>query len=614
MQRNAISGNIVITTVAGFVKTKVGPRQRIFMEEVIDLFDLVIFDECDRVQKSLDELFIPSTYFNDFIKESAEEFKNYMLLSNDKRMKDSFLQKYRYLQGKSTTILACLVNAIETVKSGNLKNLVKDTFSSYTLLESIKLNISDSTIKEINLLNNFLTKKYSTLNTICDSSCDNIINKNYELDNWIDSKEAQLKVLSDDEIKETLKDIKDKKLYEQKYKQLKKEQSDKVDVRNIINLIIILIYFNHYINEIEFNFNKIQTTATEANDLVGFVKNRFLVQQDYLPASLIGKIFSLKLTEDKDIILYRQYAYGRALLTDLPYLKIDKKGNPLGPHALLFSGSSYAEGSYEYHVNAKVNYIIETDKKLKIRQFISQTKFYELELNERVSGSPLDKKLPTLETVTDRCTEDIISELKKDSGKVLIVVNSFEQAETVANKLRENFRKYDCNDSICAMISDRNIENNKMNSNYIKRGEIYKFASKEARVLVAPALAIERGHNIVDEDGHSILNSVFFMIRPMSIPDDINDRSIKMNGYIASKCLKYEKINPYEYNLKIREEAKSYWERMSTASKGRLDFLDDEDIKTDIVSTMFILVLQIFGRLCRVADISKAPPVVYFVD
>lgn len=618
MQRNAIESNIVITTVAGFIKIKVGAKQKVFMQEVIDLFDLVIFDECDRVQKSLDELFIPSTYFNDFIKESAEEFKNYMLLSNDKRMKDSFLQQYRHLQSKSPTILTCLVNAVETVKSGNKKYLVKDTFSAYTLLENIKGTISDNTIKEINLLSNFLTKEYSALSALCNSSCNNIINKNYqlELNNWLDLKESHLKILSDNEIKESLKDIKDKKIYKQRYNDLKKERSDNTDTRNIISLIIILIYFNHYINDIEFNFNKIQTTATEANELVSFVKNKFLAQQDYLPASLMGKIFSLKLTEDKDIIIYRQYAYGRSLLTDLPYLKIDKKGNPLGPHALLLSGSSYAEGSYEYHVNAKVNYIIETDKKLKIRKFISKTEFYELGLDDsdRVSGSPLDKRLNILKTVADKCTQNIISELKRDTGKVLIVVNSFEQAEFVANRLREKFRECDCNDNICTMISDKNTENNKINNNYIKRGEIYKFHSKEARVLVAPALAIERGHNIVDEDGHSTLSSVFFMIRPMGVPDDINNRSIKMNGYIASKCLKYEKMNPYDYNLKIREEAISYWERMSDAYKTRLDYLDDEDIKTDIVSTMFILILQIFGRLCRITDISKTPPRVYFVD
>lgn len=36
--------------------------------------------------------------------------------------------------------------------------------------------------------------------------------------------------------------------------------------------------------------------------------------------------------------------------------------------------------------------------------------------------------------------------------------------------------------------------------------------------------------------------------------------------------------------------------------------------KKDIVSTLFILILQIFGRLARVTDTSKPAPHVYFVD
>ena len=44
-----------------------------------------------------------------------------------------------------------------------------------------------------------------------------------------------------------------------------------------------------------------------------------------------------------------------------------------------------------------------------------------------------------------------------------------------------------------------------------------------------------------------------------------------------------------------------------------LDNLDAGDQK-DIVSTLFILILQIFGRLARVTDTTKPAPHVHFVD
>lgn len=57
-----------------------------------------------------------------------------------------------------------------------------------------------------------------------------------------------------------------------------------------------------------------------------------------------------------------------------------------------------------------------------------------------------------------------------------------------------------------------------------------------------------------------------------------------------------------------------FWNRMNYSAKRRLDYLCDKEIKRDLVSTMFVLILQIFGRLCRVTDASKETPTVYFAD
>lgn len=347
------------------------------------------------------------------------------------------------------------------------------------------------------------------------------------------------------------------------------------------------------------------------NELVGFIRTRFTAQQDYLPSALMGNLFGIKLTSEDDILLFRQYAYGRALLTDLPYLRVNKEGVPIGPHVVLLSGSSYVKGSYEYHVNADVNYIVEADRS--VREFIGNTQFMELGLAERVSGSPLENRDAVLRDIVDRCTAYIISELSDKKGKILLVVNSFSQAETVADRLRANFVKRGCREEVCALISDKNIEKKDF-SQYIRRGEVYKFDQKKARILVAPALAIERGHNIVDEQGHSSLSSVFFLIRPMGVPDDVKERSIKMNGYMASKLFEYKENDLYQKNLYVRQEATKFWNRMNYSAKRRLDYLCDKEIKRDLVSTMFVLILQIFGRLCRVTDASKETPTVYFAD
>ena len=138
MQRQALKSNIVITTVAGFVIGKVGKLQNIFLKEALETADVVFYDECDRVQKNLDNLFTPSTEFNKFIKESALEYYQFMLKSNEKRMENMASMCYAELQSKASTVLGCISKAIKELKESGNKNILSDTFSSYTLLNNIQ--------------------------------------------------------------------------------------------------------------------------------------------------------------------------------------------------------------------------------------------------------------------------------------------------------------------------------------------------------------------------------------------------------------------------------------------------------------------------------------------
>lgn len=52
-------------------------------------FDLVVFDESDRVQKTLDHFFMPETSFDHYIRESGDDCGAYMKLSSKTRGKIS---------------------------------------------------------------------------------------------------------------------------------------------------------------------------------------------------------------------------------------------------------------------------------------------------------------------------------------------------------------------------------------------------------------------------------------------------------------------------------------------------------------------------------------------
>ena len=71
MLRESEKSDIIVTTVAGLASSRIGKNRRLFMEEVIGNFDVVMFDECDRVQATLDDSFAPNTSFNDFMKSQS---------------------------------------------------------------------------------------------------------------------------------------------------------------------------------------------------------------------------------------------------------------------------------------------------------------------------------------------------------------------------------------------------------------------------------------------------------------------------------------------------------------------------------------------------------------
>lgn len=593
MLRECYTASVVLTTVAGFAASRVGQLRETFLELAMRDFDFVVFDESDRVQKTLDQFFMPETSFNSYIRECAEDCRAYMQLSSKRREENLAEQRYDEMQRQSVTVLSCLVKSLH-YELGSWKQIAHgDPFSALTLLDDLyreesEYKIPQSVYKMIYNLIDMQDEEriqQSTLWAVLESSCkstdETFFNQMYCL--WLDE-------LGDD------------------FPQPQKEKAKRIQNARI-KLILRLIYFDHFIRGLSDAYEASHETSYGQNELFGFLQTRFRQQQYFLPSALCGNLFGLKKTDDEDIILFRQFAFGRSLMKDLPYLRTDSQGRPAGPHVILLSGSSWAEGSYEYHVNRPVNYILEADSEK--RAFLEKTRFFESGFPERVSGASDEQRMVQLRSATQKAVELIIREYEREAGKILLVVNSYVQAQEVQQILETALRKANCPARVCRMVSDAiSIQNDR---GTVRRGEVGRFAKMSSEILIAPAMAIERGHNIVDEQGHSALCAVFFMVRPMAVPDDIQQKGSKLNGFVEAHC----KRNPHEslfaYNARMRQFAAQQWAKMSKSKSFGLAELDEEERK-DVVATLFVLILQIFGRLARVTDVTKPEPHVYFVD
>ena len=593
MLRDCYTASVVVTTVAGFAASRVGTARETFLELAMRDFDLVVFDESDRVQKTLDHFFMPETSFNNYIRECAEDCSAYMKLSSKHREENLAVQRYDEMQRQSVTVLSCIVKSLHHELGTWRKITYGDPFSALTLLDDLyqtetEFKIPHAVYQAIYDLIDMQDEeriRQSTLWAVLDSSCKStdefFFDRMYQL--WLT------------EFGET-------------FSRPEKNKARKIqDAR--IKLILRLIYFDHFIRGLSDAYEASHETSYGQNELFGFLQTRFRQQQHFLPSALCGNLFGLKKTDEEDIILFRQFAFGRSLMKDLPYLRTDQHGNPAGPHVILLSGSSWAEGSYEYHVNRPVNYILEADAEK--RMFLEKTRFFESGFLERISGAGDDQRMAQLRSITQKAVDLIVREYERKAGKILLVVNSYAQALEVQQTLETALRKANCSARTCRMIAD--AINAPSGEDTVRRGEVSRFAQLNADILIAPAMAIERGHNIVDEYGHSALSAVFFMVRPMAVPDDIQQKGSKLNGLVESHCKREPQESLFAYNARIRQFAARQWNKMSkTKAFGIAELSEDE--RKDVVATLFVLILQIFGRLARVTDVSRPAPHVYFID
>lgn len=593
MLRDCYDANVVITTVAGFTASRVGVNRELFLSLTMREFDLVVFDECDRVQKTLDQFFMPETKFNEYIQECSGDCERFMRQSSQQREANPALQKYDEMQRKSVTVLSCIIKSLKRNMGSWNKITGQDPFSALVLLDDL---YQKKTPYQISL------PVYQSLYELIDPGWE----QNHTENPWRQTLQRSCDSIDFEPFEE---------LYQESVKKLGSDFPRPVEEKDCriqdhrIQLILRLIHFDHFVESLRTAYEASHETSYGQNELFGFLQSRFRQQQDLLPSSLCGNLFGLRKTEDEDILLFRQFAYGRSLMKDLPWLCTDEQGHAAGPHVMLLSGSSWAEGSYEYHVNRPVSYILESDAEK--RKFLEKTGFHESGFPERVSGAAAEDRAEMLRKITVKSASLIAMEANRHAGKILVIVNSYAQAKQVQETLKSALEAENCHAGICRMISD--AVNDADEAGTIRRGEVSKFANQEEEILIAPAMAIERGHNIVDETGHSALGSVFFLVRPMAVPDDIQQAVSKLNGYVEANCKRKSRESLFAYNQRIRKFASTRWQQISQSKAYGLSELEDHE-KKDIVATLFVLILQIFGRLARVTDASKPAPEVYFMD
>lgn len=592
MARESLTSDVVVTTPTGFATMIVGRERKAFFEEALQQFDVVLFDEADRVQAQLDGCFAPSMSFQELIRNAADPTAVAMKRRPDDKMRDFNEELFYDLRQKSEPVAKALLKSVRDDRVAKWRIVKDEAFTSLSLLndlleQGLPKQVYEDADKLINPYRFEIAKKsldgggaaLNKLSQAVATSCEGIDDDthSYSLNEYLAA--CGCSELPD-------------------------------ELRTRFSFALKVIRFDSYLRELASAQDLLSFKDDSVDELYNFLKFSYTRQQHYLPNSLIGNIFGMKL-DGNDLRLFRQFAFGRAFMCSLPWLDTDPAGAALGPHVLLLSGSSWEPGCLQYHVNRPVDYLLEAEPWKAAK--LSTSTVRDLGIEQNVSGSAAEMRSGNLGIVLSQTMATLRDELDAEgAGKALVIVNSYREAEDARDRIEQELRRKGQAIKVAALVRN----NHDHREHFVPRSEVYKFCDHPAKVLVAPAMAIERGFNIVDRGGHAVFTSLIFSVRPMGTPHDLGGRYRKLNGLIEREVGDYP-ANPGEFATEVRASAWRTWktmERDENLPMGAWRTMGRQFLVDDTISTLMVTIIQIFGRLARLADKERPAPHVYFAD
>jgi hypothetical protein len=394
-------------------------------------------------------------------------------------------------------------------------------------------------------------------------------------------------------------------------KQTKDQENDSL---LLFRFFIYHLYFDFHFKSLMGLKNTIEAISQQTIEDISAPYYRLKRYLPFLPEAATGRTFQYYYKETNRpgaVGTFQNYNYlaiGRYFLTDLGSMYEHITGT-YGPAMCFMSGTSFAEGSLHFHVDVPLEYILSstTEKRSRIDQFLYPV--YSSGKPIFISGEPNEKvKQKKLKTMVRELVPKIKEELmfwKHAGRKVLLVVNSYEQAAQVQQELERFFPN-----KVYALT--RKMDGNGSDHSFILRSEVEFFAEyDDPDILVVPLLSINRGYNVLKKGGNtSLFGSIFFLIRPYIPGDSIGNMLQVINGSVPSyiKKAKQQGYEFYEVVKYVRKRANTFLEHM-LLEEPEWTYLDTVE-RSAMAWYMFVNVWQMIGRLLR----GQTDARVFYVD
>lgn len=350
-----------------------------------------------------------------------------------------------------------------------------------------------------------------------------------------------------------------------------------------------------------------------------------------IPATPMGNILGFQYLPPSDndaeageLRFFRCMGIGRWMLGH--FHELWQADGLIGPHTLLLSGTSWAGSSSRYHVQVPVAGVLRAPQ-AEI-DAIARSRCRLLTFDNRVgdpirvsgrSGVARVSALQDLVTElarqrsqvlrTPSKIEQIRGELDPDRQRVLLLVGSYVEARIVYDhlyQLRPEWRgqmRY-------LVPDDETMTSDWAGSGSLTRGRVHRLADTGAWLLIAPLMAIERGHNILNEARRAAIGAVLFLVRPHPRSDDIGHAIHAINAWAVEEAGKPAPpgVSLDMYGQRFRRRAFDRWRALLTVPV-RYSTLDPPD-REALIWTQLVSIWQVVGRLVR----GGCDAQIYFCD
>lgn len=369
--------------------------------------------------------------------------------------------------------------------------------------------------------------------------------------------------------------------------------------------------------------------------------------RDYLPimpSAPVGNILGFQYTPDRQhkqggkLSYFRYVGVGRYLMLNFPNLwEVDGID---GPHTIVISGTSYAPGSPAYHIQHRPTILLEPAFNNQAGDAgIGESEFY-FTPQQNAEGQyialsglpPAWRKKAADDMVKAICyptgkaqnfLDELFSNLQdlatanpqkwKDRQRLLLITSSYDEAEWIESKLQYSYRTENI-DAIKVLRRDS------APSNLVgmRRGEIKNLKDFPTKIVVAPLMALERGHNILNDDQIAAFGGAIFLNRPMPVPDDWQTTVQQLNNWALLNYTNsdlYEPIQQRGDALNLANISKEFYQYALAKTRElncrAMSFKQlNEDERSVLCWTQLVSIWQIIGRLVR----GGVPCIVHFMD